>query len=161
MDSNLCLKYVNWRRWCMHQLWESRNDGEYFKLCKILTEFPDKFRKYFIMNIKAFDYILDSVKYDLQSYSNFRKCIEAEEKLTVALQYVLVIVVRINRNYICKILNAIIIQCNIKWNYTRKIRVTLNWSKLHYLQTNTNISCNALTYVFEIFQSIQLRRWKR
>jgi hypothetical protein len=48
---------------------------------------------------KNFDYILDSVKDDLQSYSNFRKCIEAEEKLSAALRYVLVIVVRININY--------------------------------------------------------------
>jgi hypothetical protein len=47
------------------------------------------------MDIKSFDYILDSVKDDLQGYSNFRKCTEAEEKLTVALRYVLIIVVRI------------------------------------------------------------------
>ena len=45
------------------------------------------------MNIKTSDYILDSVKYDLRGYSNFRKCIEAEEKLNVALWYILVIVV--------------------------------------------------------------------
>ena len=56
------------------------------------------------MDIKTFDYILDSVKDDLQGYSNFRKCIEAEEKLTVALRYVLVIVVRIN--YIRTMVNA-------------------------------------------------------
>jgi hypothetical protein len=31
--------------------------------------------------MSTFDYILDSVKDDLQGYSNFRKCIEAEEKL--------------------------------------------------------------------------------
>jgi hypothetical protein len=30
---------------------------------------------------KLFYYILDSVKDDLQGYTNFRKCIEAEEKL--------------------------------------------------------------------------------
>ena len=78
-DSNLCLKYANRRRRWMHQLWESRNGAEYFKLCKILREFPDKFREYYRMNIKTFDYILDSVKDDLQGYSNFRKCIEAEQ----------------------------------------------------------------------------------
>jgi len=39
--------------------------GEYLKLCKILTEFPDKFRQYYRMNV-TFDYILDSVKNDLQ-----------------------------------------------------------------------------------------------
>ena len=48
-DSSLCLKYANrGRRW-IHQLWESRTDEEYFKLCKILTEFPDKFREYYLL----------------------------------------------------------------------------------------------------------------
>ena len=97
-------------------------DGEYFKLCKILRQFPGKFREYYRMNIKAFDYILDSVKDVLQGYINFRKCIEAEEKLTVALRYVLVIVVRININYICTMVNAIKIQRNLKGNYTSKIK---------------------------------------
>ena len=61
------------------------------------------------MNIKTFDCVLDSVKDDLKGYCtrNFRKCIEAEEKLTVALRYVLYIVVRINTNYICTMVNAI------------------------------------------------------
>jgi hypothetical protein len=68
----------------MHQLWDSRNEGEYFKLCKILREFPDKFRAYYRMNISTFDYVLDAVKDDLQGYSNFRKCIAVEqEKLHV------------------------------------------------------------------------------
>jgi len=48
----------------MHQLWESRTDGEYFKLCKILREFPSKFRECYRMNIKTFDYILHSAKED-------------------------------------------------------------------------------------------------
>jgi len=30
------LKYMNRRRRGMHQLWEPRTDGGYFKLCKIL-----------------------------------------------------------------------------------------------------------------------------
>jgi hypothetical protein len=72
------------------------------------------------MNIKTFYYILDSVKDILQGYSNIRKCSEAEENLTVALRYVLVIVVRININCICTMLKAIKIQCNLKGNYTRK-----------------------------------------
>jgi hypothetical protein len=74
------------------------------------------------MNIKTFDYVLDSVKDDLQGYSNFRKGTEAEGKLTVALRYVLVIAVRININYICTMVNAIKIQCNLNGNYTRKIK---------------------------------------
>jgi len=106
----------------MHKLWKSKTDGEYFKLCKILREFPDKFREYYRMNIKTFDYILDSVKDDLRGYSNFRKGIQAGEKRTVALRYVLVIAVRINRNYICTLVNAIKIQRNLKVNYTSKIK---------------------------------------
>ena len=47
------------------------------------------------------------MKDDLQGYSNFRKCNEAEEKLTVALRFVIVIVVRININDICTTVNAI------------------------------------------------------
>ena len=56
------------------------------------------------------------MKDDLQGYSNFRKGIEAEGKLTVALRYVLVIAVRININYICTMVNAIKIQCNLNGN---------------------------------------------
>ena len=59
---------------------------------------------------------MDSVKNVLQGYSHFRKCNEAEEKLSVALRYALDIAVRIKINYICKILNAIVIQCNLKGN---------------------------------------------
>jgi len=81
----------------MHQLWKSRTDGEYFKLCKIFREFPDKFREYYRMNI-TFDYMLDGLKDDLQGCSDFRECNEADEKFTVALRYVLFIVVRIKRN---------------------------------------------------------------
>ena len=65
------------------------------------------------MMIKILDYILDSMKEDLQSCSNSRKCIEAEEKLAVALRYALVIVLRININYICTMVNAIKILCNL------------------------------------------------
>ena len=91
-------------------------------MCKILTEFPDKFREYYRMNITTFHYILDSMKDVLQGYSNSRNCIEAEQKLAVALQCILIIMVRIKINYICKMLHAIIIQCNLKGNYTRKTK---------------------------------------
>jgi hypothetical protein len=33
--------------------------------------------------MKSFDFISDSVKCDLQGYSNFRKCIEAKEKIVL------------------------------------------------------------------------------
>jgi hypothetical protein len=78
------------------------------------------FKEFYRINMKILDYILDSVKDDLQGYSNFIKCVEAEEKRTVALRYVLVIVIRININYICTMLNVINIQRNLKGNYTRE-----------------------------------------
>jgi hypothetical protein len=43
------------------------------------------------MNIKTFDCIMDSVKGVVQGYCDFRKCVEAEEKLTVARRYVLLL----------------------------------------------------------------------
>jgi len=70
------------------------------------------------MNIITFLYITDNVI--LQDCSNFRKYIEAEENLTVALRSVLVIVVRIDIIYSCRILNVVIIQCKINGNYKRK-----------------------------------------
>jgi len=68
------------------------------------------------MRIKYFDYILDNVKDDLRGHYNFRKCTDAGEKIMVALRHVPVIVVRIKINYICKMLNAVIIRCNLKGN---------------------------------------------
>ena len=100
-DSNLCLKYANRRRRWVYQLWESRTDGEYFKLWKILIEFSDRFRECYRTDIKTVDYILDSVKNDLQRCYNFRNCNEAEEKLTFAFRYAVVIVIRINIICIC------------------------------------------------------------
>jgi hypothetical protein len=85
-----------------------------------LREFPDKFREYYRMNLTTFHYILDSVRDDLQGCSNFRKGIEAEEKLTVAARFVLVTVVKIKINYASKILNAVIFLCKINGNYTRE-----------------------------------------
>jgi hypothetical protein len=81
------------------------------------------------MDIRTFLYIMDNVKNDLQDCSNFRKCTEVEEKLTVALRSVLVIVPTIDIIYSCRILNAVKIQCKIKGNYTRKIIATLYSTK--------------------------------
>jgi len=67
----------------------------------------------------TFDHIVDSVKDVLQGYSNFKNGTEAEEKLRVALRYVMVIVVRKKINYISKMLHAVIIQCNLKGKYAR------------------------------------------
>jgi len=57
------------------------------------VKFLDKFREYYRLIIKTFDYILNSVKNDLQGYSDFRKGIEAEEKPSVYPRYVPVVVV--------------------------------------------------------------------
>ena len=59
---------------------------------------------------------MTSVKDALQGYSEFKLCSEAEEELSVALRYVLDITASIKVNYIDKILNAVIIQCNLKGN---------------------------------------------
>ena len=71
IDSDFSLKYANKRRRRMHQLRESKTDGEYFKLCMILTEFPYKFGEYYRMDIKTFGYIMDSAKDVLWGYSDF------------------------------------------------------------------------------------------
>jgi len=42
------------------------------------------------------------MKDELQGYSNSRNCTEAEQKLTVALWYILIIMVRIKVNYTTK-----------------------------------------------------------
>jgi hypothetical protein len=47
-------------------------------------------------------------------------CIEAGEKLTVALRHV-----RLEIIYICKMLNAIIILDNLKGNYARKSKIQI------------------------------------
>jgi hypothetical protein len=44
-SSNLCVKFTK------STVHSSRTEGEYFKLCKILREFPGKFREYYRMNI--------------------------------------------------------------------------------------------------------------
>jgi hypothetical protein len=76
------------------------------------------------------------VKDELQDYSKFKKCIETKGKLTVVLRYVLVIVVTVNIDYICTMLNAITVHCNQKGNYTRKskshTKVKVKVKQSHY-----------------------------
>jgi len=75
------------------------------------------------------------MKDDLQGFSNSRNCTEAEQKLTVAFWYVLIIMVRIKVNYICKMLHVIIIQCNLKGNYTTKRKSYMIMKNTADLQT--------------------------
>ena len=56
---------------------------------------------------------MNNVKNDLQVCSNFRMGTKAEDKLTVVLRFVLVVMVRIKRIYICKNFNPIIFHCNL------------------------------------------------
>lgn len=56
---------------------------------KIVAQFKKitrlNFNDCFRMDISTFDYILNTVKDDSKIYSNFRSCIEPEEKLAVFL----------------------------------------------------------------------------
>jgi hypothetical protein len=76
------------------------------------------------MNVTTFDCVLDSVNGVAVGYCDFRKCNEAEEKITVALRYVLLIVGRLNINYICSVLNAVTVRCNVKGNHTSTVTAT-------------------------------------
>jgi hypothetical protein len=151
-DRNLCFKYANRRRRWIHKLWESRTYGGYFKLCKYWQNFPISSESITEWTFWTFDYILDRAKEDLQGYSNFRKCIEAEKHI-VAFRYVLVIAVAMTRDYICKMLYAVTVQCNLKG----KVRATLNWSKLSIYKRKQKHQATALTSLVEILQSGQLR----
>ena len=71
---SFCLKYANGRRRWMYQLWESRTDGECFKLCKMSREFPDMFREYYRLNIKTFGYVMDSVRILQTEHKDFWLC---------------------------------------------------------------------------------------
>jgi hypothetical protein len=70
--------------------------------------------------------------------------------------------VRININYICTILNVIKIQCNLKGNYTRKSKSytgycinisALNFSKYATVQTELVNNFSSLGYPFISFQN--------
>ena len=83
----------------------------------ILIEFRDKFREYYGMDIKTYDRIMDSVKYVLQGYSDSENVKKQNRNLTVALRYVLDMVVRPKVNYICSLtlyVPCIILQCVYK-----------------------------------------------
>jgi hypothetical protein len=170
LDSNLCFKYTNRRRWWMHQLWETRNYRKYFNLCNILREFPDKFREYYRMKI-TFYYTVVSVKGNLQgysnsyksvpncrptqllccvgrqfgillydllyttvlkapSYSNFRNCVEAKEKLKS-----------------CPSLRAG--YCILKEITQEKLRAACTWSKLQIYKHRHNVTFKMLYVINE------------
>jgi hypothetical protein len=66
----------------MHLLWESRTDGEYFKLWKILKEFSDKFIEYYgICLLRNIIIDLEGTTHDPSVPSNFRNsCIPSGQK---------------------------------------------------------------------------------
>ncbi|XP_071052801.1 uncharacterized protein [Onthophagus taurus] len=75
------------RRYWMHTLYQSREEGEYRKTSLKLRNYPEKFREYYRMDIATYDYILRAISEDIKRYSNFRRCIEPGEKLTICLRY--------------------------------------------------------------------------
>jgi hypothetical protein len=66
----------------MHLLWESRTDGEYFELWKILKEFSDNLREYYgtcLLRIIIID--LEGTRHDPSVPRNFRNsCIPSDKK---------------------------------------------------------------------------------
>lgn len=74
------------RRYWMHTLYQSREEGEYRKTSLKLRNYPEKFREYYRMDIATYDYILRAISEDIKRYSNFRRCIEPGEKLTICLR---------------------------------------------------------------------------
>lgn len=85
-EKNVCLELVKKKRIWVEEFNEDRTNGEFFKTCLPLNKFPIKFREYYRLKIETFNYILDNVKENLTSTSNFRECISPEEKLTVTLR---------------------------------------------------------------------------
>ncbi|XP_025425061.1 protein ALP1-like [Sipha flava] len=87
LDSSYNL-YLNSPRSCwVHDLLTDYKNGEYFQTCIKLREYPEKFKEYFRMNIHTYDYILDNISNDIKKYSNFRECIQPDEKLAITIRY--------------------------------------------------------------------------
>jgi hypothetical protein len=85
LDSNYGLKQENTRMW-IHGFNEDRGDTEFFKTSWPKRHYPDKYKDYHRMQIETFDYILEAIKDDLATQSNFRDCISPDEKLTITIR---------------------------------------------------------------------------
>lgn len=87
LDSNYCLKEYNTRTW-IHDFNKDRADSEFFKTSWPMRKYPDKYKDYHRMRTETFDYILEAIRDDLETQSNFRDCISPEEKLTITIRLV-------------------------------------------------------------------------
>ncbi|KAL4113001.1 hypothetical protein QTP88_016710 [Uroleucon formosanum] len=69
----------------VHEFNKERQEGEYFRTCLPLHDYPDKFFKYFRMNVDTFNYILEAIQEDIRKQSNFREVVSPAEKLSITL----------------------------------------------------------------------------
>uniref|UniRef100_A0A6P7G3T0 Uncharacterized protein LOC114333878 n=1 Tax=Diabrotica virgifera virgifera TaxID=50390 RepID=A0A6P7G3T0_DIAVI len=88
---NSCLKYMllkKKKQYWVNDLYIRRDEeGEYVTLFEPLKKQPTKFFEYFRMSPLTFEYLLEKLHSRLEKYSNFRKCIEPEQKLMVTLRF--------------------------------------------------------------------------
>lgn len=70
----------------VHQFNKKRCDGEYFRTCLPLLDYPDKFYSYYRMNVDTFNYILEAICKDIRKQSNFREVVSPEERLSITLR---------------------------------------------------------------------------
>lgn len=70
----------------VHEYNKARKDGEYFRTCLPLRDYPDKFFNYFRMSVDTFDYILEAIQDDIKKQSNFREVVSPAEKLSITLR---------------------------------------------------------------------------
>ncbi|CAG2052964.1 unnamed protein product [Timema podura] len=84
LDSNYCLFEENTRTW-IHDFNKYRSDSEFFKTSLSMRNYPDGYKDYHRMQIETFDYILEAIKEDLATHSNFRDGVSPEEKLTITI----------------------------------------------------------------------------
>lgn len=60
--------------------------GEFELLFKDLCDQPERFFEYFRMKPETFEYILQGIEERITKFSNFRKCIPAQQRLAVTLR---------------------------------------------------------------------------
>lgn len=69
------------------ELFVSRDEkGEFKMLFRDLCDQPERFFEYFRMTQATFEYILHGIEERITKFSNFRKCISAQQRLAVTLR---------------------------------------------------------------------------
>ena len=75
-----------WRGWWVHPLNEERNKGEYFNHYLDYRNWPEKFFRWYRMEIKDFDKLLKMIEPDIRKQNlNYRETLSPEEKLTITI----------------------------------------------------------------------------